>query len=182
MSGTFKQRLTLSGLSFQESLAIWSAAALFVISVAVAIWAALPGPGDAQGPDDNGPAANPTPTLAISPTVTTATPVSAAEALAPFFSTDGPDIVLLVASETSLTDTEAGWLDDIRSQIGPADALSYSAVTFESIAKYLTVFVIDDNSGLDVSVLAAAAAEGATVHLIGDAAAYAAQVIPGGAS
>jgi hypothetical protein len=157
-------------------------AALVAISVILGVWGSFSGSGGAAGPGGSGPdgnGTNPTPT---STALTTPVPaVSAADALAPFFSADGADTVLLVASTMSLTDTESDWLEDIRMEIGPAETLSYAAVTSESLAKYLTIFVIDDSGELDVTALAQSAAAGATVHLIGDAAAYSAQVIPGGA-
>jgi hypothetical protein len=187
VSGSFKKRVTLAGLDFQRSLAVWSMAALIVISVVLAVWASFSRAGGAAGPDGPGPdgSANPTATPRATSTVPTdLTPtavVSAEDALQPFFSPDGADTVLLVTSATSLTDAESDWIEDIRTQIGPADTLSYSAATVESLAQYLTIFVIDESSELDVTALVESAAAGATVHLIGDASAYAEQVLAGGA-
>jgi hypothetical protein len=182
VSGSFKKRVTLAGLDFERSLAVWSMAALIIISVILAIWASFSSRGGASGPDGPNGSANPTPTPSSTSTVpTNPTPtavVSAADALQPFFSPESADTALLVASTTSLTDIELEWLEDIRMEVGPADAVSYAGATVESLAQYVTIFVIDDSSELDVTALAESAAAGATVHLIGDASAYAGQVIP----
>ena len=56
------------------------------------------------------------------------------------------------------------------------DALAYRDATLDRLRSYFVVFVIDQSPDLDPGALASAYASGLTVHLIGPAATYQAQV------
>jgi hypothetical protein len=85
--------------------------------------------------------------------------------------------VLLVASKTSLSATEQDWLDDMSADLGDVDTLAYRDADAETLGLYLTIFVIGQHADLDPQALAAAYADGRTIHLIGPASAYQAQVV-----
>jgi hypothetical protein len=67
-------------------------------------------------------------------------------------------------------------MSDVRSRLGPVDAVAYRDATREKLARYFVIFVIDDDARLDVPVLRDLAGAGTTVHLIGDAAKFAPEV------
>ena len=89
------------------------------------------------------------------------------------------DVVLLVADPAAPTAREAAWLADLRTQYGRVDAVAYRDASVDRLDDYFTVFVIDKNSELDVAVVAQAFASGLTIHLIGSAAGYQADVAGG---
>jgi hypothetical protein len=86
------------------------------------------------------------------------------------------DVVLLVTSPSALTSREQTWLTDLRAQLGNVAALAYRDTTLEALRAYFVVFVIHQSSELDPAVLAEAYRAGLTIHLIGAAAGYQAQV------
>lgn len=89
------------------------------------------------------------------------------------------DVVLLVADGNALSPREQQWLTDLLADFGRVDAVNYSEATLERLDDYFTVFVIDQSADLDVAALASAFQSGLTVHLIGAAAGYQAQVAGG---
>lgn len=89
------------------------------------------------------------------------------------------DSVLLVENAGGLDATGQGWLNDMRKQLGNVEPLAYRDATLERLRQYFVVFVIDRSADLDPRTLAAAYAAGVTVHLIGPAASYQAQVAAG---
>jgi hypothetical protein len=149
-------------------------------------------PGVTSGPTRNpvttpGPAATPvpgataTPTTPLGPTPTPApgqTGVPDRENLLPTPTTT--DVVLLVGSSGALTADEQRWLGDLRAQLGNVATLAYRDVTLDALRAYFVVFVIDQSPDLDVGALAEAYQAGLTIHLIGRASAYQAQVTAAG--
>jgi hypothetical protein len=125
------------------------------------------GPGQSSSPGESGAVAAVTPTPTQEPVYD----------LLPTPSTI--DIVLLVASKDALTSAEQQWLSDLRASLGNVDPLPYHDATLEALRQYLVVFVIDQSPDLDPAVLAQAYDAGLTVHLIGNAASYAATVQAG---
>ena len=124
-----------------------------------------PGQSSSPGSSDAVAAATPTPTLEpvydLLPTPSTI------------------DVVLLVGSKDALSSTEQQWLSDLRTSLGNVDALPYRDATLDALRRYLVVFVVDQSPDLDPAVLAGAYDAGLTVHLIGNAASYAAAVQAG---
>jgi hypothetical protein len=85
-------------------------------------------------------------------------------------------VALLVGSPAALAARERTWLTDLRAQLGNVDALAYRDTTLDALRAYFVVFVIDRSSALDPGVLADAYRAGLTIHLIGAASQYQAQV------
>jgi hypothetical protein len=86
------------------------------------------------------------------------------------------DVVLLVSSPSALSEREQTWLTDLRAQLGNVATLAYRDTTLDALRAYFVVFVIDQSSELDPAILAEAYRAGLTIHLIGAAAQYQAQV------
>ncbi len=86
------------------------------------------------------------------------------------------DTVLLVSNAANLSPTELRWLSDLRGRLGNVDPLAYRDASLDRLRRYFVVFVIDQSADLDPKVLAGAYAAGLSIHLIGPAATYRAQV------
>lgn len=183
-----KERLIIGDRSLERSVGIWVIVALVALSLTLATWASISG-GSGQGP--NGiPSPTPTPT-SNGPLSTPGTgpgnqdgtggsanlvsddAVPADVALEPFFGNLEPTIALLVASTDSLTEIEQQWLDDIRENLGPADALAYANANLDQLSQYFAIFVIDFSSQVDPTDLDELSELGVSLHLIGEAARYA---------
>ncbi len=132
-------------------------------------------PGPSASPAPSAVATVPTPSPAPSPTLSPADMNALLWAVLPTPATT--DTVLLVGDAAALDTTEQGWLTDLRSQLGKVDAVAYRDATAERLGGYLVVFVIGQSPDLDVTALATARAAGATVHLVGPAAMYRAQIL-----
>ena len=132
-------------------------------------------PSPSASPAPSGVAAVPTPSPAPSPTLNPDEINALLWAVLPTPATT--DTVLLVANAATLDATEQGWLKDLRLQLGKVDAVAYRDATADRLGAYFVVFVIGQSPDLDVTALATAHAAGATIHLVGSAAAYRAQVL-----
>jgi hypothetical protein len=122
----------------------------------------------------NRPAPSPGPTL---PPGTIASPAPSRVPVVQVLPTPSAvSTVLLVASTASLTADERRWLDDMQAALGLVDTLAFADATAERIGRYLTIVLLDRASGLDVDVLKAAFRAGKTIHLVGAAAEYQAQI------
>jgi hypothetical protein len=86
------------------------------------------------------------------------------------------DTALLVQDPASLTGTEQRWLSDLQANLGNVNPLAYKDATTDRLRGYFVVFVIDQSSDLDPKGLAGAYAAGVSIHLVGAATAYQAQV------
>jgi hypothetical protein len=89
------------------------------------------------------------------------------------------DVVLLVTNDSALTAREQVWLDDLRADLGRVDAMAYRQATRDSLTRYFTVFVIDQSPDLDLAALSSALQAGVTIHLVGAASSYEAQLSEG---
>lgn len=123
-----------------------------------------------------------TPTATTSPPPASSAPATpspsgdtAAEFVLPTPTTT--DVAVLVGDPAALNPRETQWLADLRAEFGRVDALGYGSATLDALTEYFTIFVIDQNPQLRVDALAQAYAAGLTVHLVGPAADYRAQVV-----
>jgi hypothetical protein len=143
--------------------------AVIALSFALAVGCTstpVPSPTSSGGPPSLSPTGRPTPT-----------PVETPQATGDVLPTPATtDVVLLVADANSLTAREQQWLTDLSADFGRVDALAYADATAQHLTAYFTVFVIDRSTDLDVAALQQAYAAGLSIHLVGAAADYQAQV------
>jgi hypothetical protein len=166
---------------------IGGAAAIIVVVLVVALNGShlLPaGAGHTPAPTSNSsgssgaPVASPAPTPGFSVAPAPSLSVQAVTQLLNRLMPTPPvtDTVLLVADPANLTAAEQTWLSDLRANLGNVDPLAYKDASTDRLRKYFVVFVTDASSDLDPSGLAGAFASGVSIHLVGPASTYQAQI------
>jgi hypothetical protein len=90
---------------------------------------------------------------------------------------DAAAVALLVGVPGALTNAEQQWRSDLEADLGEVDLVAYYDASATRLSPYFTIFVVNTSPDLSVAGLKAAYQNGATVHLIGPASSYQAQVV-----